>query len=101
MIDINGIALSFDYESPEIEDIRRCLITLYGIREGEQPLDRKLGLNCDFVGDMLPVAQNKFALEVARKTAQYEPRARVREVTYKQDAVSGNLIPTVHLTRGG
>ena len=30
------------------KDITRCLTTLYSVREGEQPFDRKFGLKADF-----------------------------------------------------
>lgn len=98
--DTSGVKFEFDYSSPEIEQIKRCLRTLYATKEGEQPLDRNFGLKVDFVGDPMPVAKNKFALEVVRKTAQYEPRAQVKEVTYEEDGVGGILIPKVHLTKG-
>lgn len=100
MINTGAIQLDFDYSSPEIEDIKRCLTTLYTTREGEQPLDRDFGLRVDFLSEPLPVAQSKFALEVVRKTAIYEPRARVKEVTYTQDEVGGQMIPKVHLAKG-
>lgn len=100
MIDTSGIQLDFDYNSPEIEDIRRCLTTLYTTHEGEQPLDRSFGLNADFLSEPMPVAQSKFALEVVRKTAIYEPRVRVKEVTYTQDETEGRIIPKVHLAKG-
>lgn len=98
--DTSNISMNFDYESAEIEDIKRCLKMLYSTREGEQPLDRNFGLNTDFVGDPIPVAENKFTLEVARKTAKYEPRVIVKEVEFKKDEVSGMLIPRIYLSKG-
>ena len=41
MIDIKeAVILLNDIAGEEAEDIRRCLTTLYSVREGEQPLDR-------------------------------------------------------------
>lgn len=100
MIDTNAIQLEFDYSPSELEDIKKCLGVLYATREGEQALDRAFGLNTSFLSEPMPVAQNKFALEVVRKTAIYEPRVRVVEVTYTQDEVGGQLIPRIHLAKG-
>lgn len=99
--DTKGAEFEFDYESPEIFDIKRCLKVLYATKEGEQPLDRKFGLNIDFVGEPMPVAQSKFALEVVRKTAMYEPRVSVKKVTYTKDEATGMLIPKIYLAKGG
>ena len=42
MFEAVDVEIRFDYDSPEAEDIRRCLNTLYSTREGSQPLDRGL-----------------------------------------------------------
>ena len=73
------------------EDISRCLTTLYSVREGEQPFDREFGLKADF--------QDKFALEVIEKTAKYEPRVTVEQVTF-ETGIEGQLIPVIRLKRG-
>lgn len=99
MIDIENVVINFDYTVPEIEDIARCLRTLYSTREGSQPLDRELGLDWGFVDKPLPVAKNEFTLEVLLKTKKYEPRVTVKEATFVYDEASGNMIPTVTLTR--
>ena len=100
MVDAGNIILSFDNGQEKIKDIERCLRTLYSTKEGTVPLDREFGINWDFVGEPLPVAQNKFALEVVKKTAKYEKRVKVKEVTYQYNAEAGMMIPTVHLTGG-
>lgn len=99
MIEIGNVKINFDYQAPEIEDISRCLRTLYATREGSQPLDREFGLNWDFIDKPLPVAQNEFALEVILKTKKYEPRARIKEAKFVFDNISGNMIPTITLIK--
>lgn len=98
--DTKGIVLDIDHTSSETEDIKRCLRMLYTTKEGEQPLDREFGLNIDFVGEPMPVAQSKFSQEIVRKTAMYEPRVAVQKVTYEKDGISGMLIPKIYLTKG-
>lgn len=98
-IDASRIELKFTTRNTEIDDIRRCLSTLYSTREGTQPLDRKFGLNADFIGKPIPVAQNLLAFEIIQKTEIYEKRVVVKSVTYNHEAESGKLVPVVHLTR--
>ena len=100
MISTDEIRLSFNYDCLEVEDIKRCLSTLYSTKEGSQPLDRSFGLNCSFVGKPIPVAQNELALEIVEKTEKYEPRVTVTEVTYEYDETEGTIYPTVHLEKG-
>lgn len=100
MIDVGSIKIRFDYDSPEIESISRCLRTLYSTREGKQPLDRAFGLNWDFIDKPLPVAQNEFAFEVMKKTSKYEPRAKVKAASFEYDSQSGNMIPVITLVKG-
>ncbi len=93
VIKINGIGES------EAEDIRRCLTTLYSVREGEQPLDRDFGLAQDFLDQPVPVAKNTLALEVIEKTRRYEKRVNVERVEYAVGE-GGQLIPVIYLKRG-
>ena len=99
-VDTSKLTMQFDYESSEIEDIKRCLNMLYSTKAGEQPLDRDFGLKTDFLSEPILVAQNNFSLEVVRKTAKYEPRVTVQEVEYETDAETGCMIPKVYLTKG-
>ena len=100
MIDVNEVIIVLnDVEKAESEKIRRCLNTLYSVREGEQPLDREFGLAQDFLDQPMPAAQNLLALEIIKKTARYEPRVIVEKVEYEHRE-DGTLIPIVNLKRG-
>lgn len=79
-------------------DALRCLHTLYGTREGTQPLDRNFGLDATIVGRPIEVVKNLYALDVIEKTKKYEPRVKVREVTF--EVVEDTLIPTIHIEKG-
>lgn len=92
VIRINGIRES------EAENIRRCLTTLYSVREGEQPLDRDFGLAQDFLDQPIPIAKNILALEVIEKTRRYEKRVKVEQVEYVAGE-GGQLIPVIYLKR--
>lgn len=98
-IDLNNITVTFDYQSDEIYDIKRCLETLYQTPEGTCPLDREFGLNTDFVGMPTDVAENLFAVEITEKTDRYEPRATIKEINFGFNT-DGLLKAEVVLTNG-
>ena len=95
------ITVEYGFNSEELEDIRRCVENLYATRTGSQPLDREFGIDYDgVVGMPLEVARNQLALEIMDKTARYEPRVAVESVDFVMNAVSGQMIPVVHLVKG-
>lgn len=100
MIDAVNVKIRFDYDSPEAEDILRCLETLYSTRKGSQPLDRNFGLDWSFIDKPLPVAQQEYAFEVIKKTKEYEPRVKVQDVTYEFDEINGKMKPVITLEKG-
>lgn len=98
-LNLNNITVAFDYSSPEVEDIRRCMETLYQTPEGTCPLDREFGINIDFVGKPLEVAKNELAVELQDKTDRYEPRATIKEINFEATQ-EGLLDVEVVLTNG-
>lgn len=98
MFAAENVTIQFDYDSPEREDILRCLKTLYSTREGSQPLDRNFGLNWDFIDKPLPIAQQEYNFEVIKKTGEYETRVKVKEVAYSYD--DGKIVPIIILRKG-
>lgn len=100
MVEVGEIKIQFDYSSPESEDILRCLRTLYATEAGSQPMDRGFGLNWGFIDKPMPVAQQEYALEVIRKTKEYEPRVTVEEVAYEFDGKTGKMNPVIKVRKG-
>ncbi|MFR4350583.1 MAG: hypothetical protein ACLT3H_02820 [Roseburia sp.] len=98
--DTENVKFQSNYSGSEIEQIKTGLRVLYATKAGSQPMDREFGLNIDFIGTPLPVAKNKFTLEVVRKTAMYEPRVSVKEVTFSEDQERGMLVPEIHFEKG-
>lgn len=82
--------------SDRAEDVRRCLACLYGTRPGEQALDREFGITAEALGRPLAQAQSLLTAEIIRKTARYEPRARVVRVEWMESETDkGVLQPKV------
>lgn len=97
----DDIIIDYDLASKELEDIKKCVENLYATRAGSQPLDREFGIDYDgIVGMPIEVAKNQLALEITEKTERYEPRVAVDSVDFKVDALSGQIIPIVHLVKG-
>lgn len=97
MIDISRILIN----APEDidDDIRRNLTMLYSIKEGEQPLDRELGINTDFMSLPLPVAKNQFSVEIIRKTELYEPRVEIQDISFDETDEDGTVRPIISLIK--
>lgn len=99
---IEKAKLSFDYKnSNDIEKIRRSAETLFSIRVGTLPMDRSFGLEQDFVGMPMPVAQNLFALEATEKVEKYIPEATIVDIGWDFDETEGKMYPEVILGPSG
>ena len=91
-VDLN---LGFDYVTGnEIEDIRRCLSTLYSTPVGSVGLYRDFGLDTSILDNPTETAKQLLAVEVMKKTEQYEKRVEVVKVDYEQN-INGLLKPKV------
>lgn len=70
------------------------LRTLYATQAGELALDRDYGIDGGCLGYPLEHAKAMLTAELVRKTARYEPRARVSRVEWAAGD-DGMLIPKV------
>lgn len=100
MIDISStmIELSNDRATQEeVQDVARCLRTLYSTPVGSLEGDRLLGIDpSEFLDKPLAVAKGLYVAEVTDKTATFEPRARVVRVDWvESDALHGVVTPKV------
>lgn len=96
-VDMENAVVLLEAESDsETEDIRRCLVCLYGTRPGEQALDREFGVGVDVLSQPTEQAKSLLTAEIVRKTARYEPRAQVQRVEWiESDTDKGVLRPKV------
>lgn len=89
------IEIEFGSQPCGVETIRHCLNVLYGTPAGTLALDREFGLSMDALDTSPPVAQATLAAEIIEKTAIYEPRVQVAEVTWITQPNSGALMAKV------
>lgn len=88
------------FSEDELEDISRCLKTLYSVIAGTMPLDRNFGINTnEIMGYPTEVAKNKLSVEIIQKTRTYEPRVSISKIEYDV-AEDGQLKPHIYLRKG-
>lgn len=75
-------------------EILQSLEILYATQAGELALDRDYGIDSACLGYPAPQAKALLTAQLVRKTARYEPRARVSKVEWAADK-DGMLIPKV------
>jgi len=94
--------LDFDYDSPELDEIRKCLYVILGTRKGSMPLNRDLGLNPEeYQDEPIEIAKNRYAAEAVEQVDKYEPRVMVTSVVFEEsDTANGELRPHIYLTEG-
>lgn len=95
---IEQAKLSYDYvKASDTDRIKRVAEVLFSIRAGSLPMDRDFGLEQDFVGMPMSVAQNLFALEASTKIEKYIPEAKIIEIKYEFDETEGCMFPNIKL----
>jgi len=96
-LDLNRVELITDFvDNLEIaEEIIRNIRMIFTTPMGTVPFDRDFGIDWSILDKPLPQAKGLLTVEYINKVRQYEPRARVQEVTYKHEGTDGSLIPKV------
>lgn len=77
------------------EEVLQNVATLLSTLRYTVPYDRLLGLNPEYLDDPTPVTRARLTADIIEAIQKYEPRAKVIEVTFKEDQAEGILIPTV------
>lgn len=91
MIDLNNT----DIEGTS-GDIIDNLKTIFTTPQGTVPFDRNFGIDISILDEPMNLAQTKLTVEFIRKVQVYEPRVKVREVTFILDE-NNNYVPKVRV----
>lgn len=91
MIDLQGLSIT-----GTTSKIAKALITIYTTPQGTVPWDRNFGIDVSILDEPANIAQGKLTVEFIRKTQLYEPRVKVKEVTFTAND-GNNLIPKVRV----
>lgn len=100
--DILGDTLGdIDFGATGTKEILQNVKTIITTPKYTVPLFRDFGIEGDPTDRPMPVAQAKHIANIIRAVQQYEPRAKVLQVTYVNDpaaAQDGKLIPKVRVS---
>lgn len=84
----------------ELEEIIQNVKTILTTVKGEVPLDRKLGVDANILDLPISAAQAKITAAIVKAINEFEPRARVKQVTYSNstaETMDGVLKPIVDI----
>lgn len=85
-------------EVDTVTSILQNIAIILATRQGTVPLYRGFGLPQKFVDKPIPVAKALLYAEVKEALEEYEPRAEIVGITFREDtAHPGWLIPTVEV----
>jgi len=85
-------------ESDTVTSVMQNIAIILSTKRGTVPLYREFGLPMNFVDKPIPVAKALAVAEITEAIAEFEPRARLKDITFEIDEdVPGKLIPTVEV----
>lgn len=80
-------------EKEVIQNVKMILSTpIYSV-----PLDRAFGTILDAVDAPMPVAKAKISANIVQAIQKFEPRAKVTNVSFSGDEISGIMRPKVRI----
>ena len=96
-IDIVGTLEQINFAPSTIqEEVIQNIKTLLSTMKFTVPLDRNLGIIANALDEPMPVAMAKISSDVIDAISQYEPRAKVTQISFDGD-IDGKLIPKVRI----
>lgn len=80
-----------------VDEVLQNVRVILASRKYELPLARDIGLESDYHGKTLPVAEALLYRDITEAIEKYEPRAEIVDITFTHDSEKGVLIPTVEV----
>ena len=85
-------------ERDTVKSVLQNIAIILSTRQQTVPLYRGFGLSGRFVDKPIPVAKSMIIAEIPEVISEYEPRAKVVNVTFEEDeSTPGKLIPIVEV----
>lgn len=94
-IDIQNPQIEIDFNVSGTEEILRNVRMVLGTLAGTVVFDREFGVNPDILDQPIEKAKALLTVEYIEKIRKYEPRAKIKQVTFEYDALSGAVKPRV------
>ena len=98
-VDYNLTVIIFDFTAVDEAEIYQNLKTLFTTPIGTVPLDRDFGIDFRILDQPLPVARNKYSIELSEKVQRYEPRVSIKALTFEYEELIGRMYPRVVVSR--
>ena len=96
-IDIVGTLEQINFAPSTIqEEVIQNIKTLLSTMKFTVPLDRNLGIIANALDEPMPVAMAKISSDVIDAISEYEPRAKVTQISFDGD-IDGKLIPRLRI----
>jgi len=89
----------FDFTAADDAEIYQNLKTLFTTPVGTVPLDRDFGVDFTVLDQPLPVARNKYSVELSEKVQRYEPRVTIKSLSFEYEELMGRAYPKVVVSR--
>lgn len=83
--------------SSELEEIIQNVRTIITTRNGSVPLDREFGIDTKVIDRPSTNVQGVLTVELMETVEKYEPRVKVKSVSYEGDGKEGSICPTVRV----
>lgn len=97
-VDITANLTSIDFApSDELTEVIQNVKTILTTMKYSVPLDRNFGIIADALDAPMPIAKAKISSDIVRAIQTYEPRAKVKSVSFSGDGATGQLTPTVRI----
>ena len=84
----------------EVEEILQNVRCLMSIARGSAVLERNLGIDIDLVDAPIAAVRARLAADLAEQIALFEPRAKLRSLSFEGDAADGTLHPLATIVIG-
>ncbi|KZL88722.1 hypothetical protein [Clostridium magnum] len=92
MINLDNVIIIGTKSSEIVENVKNIITT----PQGTVPFDRNFGIDPSILDEPINLVPGKLLVELVKKVQLYEPRVKVKEITFTLDA-NNNLIPKVRV----
>lgn len=82
-------------ETDTVSSILRNIALILSTPKGTIPMYRDFGVEQDFLDMPIPIAEMRMIAPIREAVEQWEPRARVKDITFARE--QGRLVPHVEV----
>lgn len=84
-------------QNDTVKSIAQNVLMILNTRRGTIPMYRDFGLPMNFIDKPIDVAETIATLEISEALEQFEPRAKLKDLTFKKSA-DGRMAVTVEVS---